>query len=68
MTLRGVLYLTFLVLAGAGLSGCYENPRDVTLHEPGVYKGPVDPLLDALQKPGLQQQLQERFNLVQTDR
>jgi hypothetical protein len=68
MTLRGTLYMTFLVLAGTGLCGCYENPREVTLHEPGVYKGATDPLLDALQQPGLQQQLQERFRLVQTDR
>jgi len=68
MTLRGALYTTFLLFAGMGLSGCYENPREVSLHEPGVYKGTTDPLLDALQKPGLQQQLQERFSLVQTDR
>jgi hypothetical protein len=68
MSLRGALSSTLLILAGAVLAGCYENPREVTLHEPGVYKGPVDPLLGALQKPGLQQQLQERFRLVQMDR
>jgi hypothetical protein len=68
MTLRCALYMTFLVLVGAGLSGCYENPREVTLYEPGVYKGTKDPLLSALQKPGLQQQLEERFSLVQADR
>ena len=68
MTLRSVFCMTILVLAGAGLCGCYENPREVTLHEPGVYKGATDPLLDALQQPGLQQRLQERFSLVQTDR
>jgi hypothetical protein len=68
MTMRGVLYTTFLLIAGAGLAGCYENPAELTLHEPGVYKGPVDPLLSALQKPALQQQLEERFTLVQADR
>jgi len=68
MNPRGVLFTTFLIITGAGLTGCYENPREVTLNEAGVYKGPVDPLLSALHSPQLQQQLQERFSLVQTDR
>ena len=66
--MHGVLCTTFLLIAGVGLAGCYENPAELTLHEPGVYMGPVDPLLCALQKPGLQQQLEERFTLVQADR
>ena len=68
MNLHGVLCSTLLILAAAVLDGCYENPRETTLHEPGVYKGTVDPLLGELQKPALQQQLQDRFSLVQTDR
>lgn len=68
MSMRTALYTTVLVLAAAGLAGCYENPAEVTLYEPGVYKGPTDPLLGALQSPELQQRLQERFRLVQADR
>ena len=49
------------------ISGCYESPG-VTVHEPGVYKGPVDPLL-AMQATSEQQNaLKERFSQVQTDR
>lgn len=49
------------------LQGCYESP-DVTLYEPGVYKGTADPLLDKEKTAQRQQQLVERFNAVQTDR
>ena len=48
----------------AGLAGCSMEPRSVTMHEPGVYKGAKDPML-ALQN---QQVLIDRFKLVQTDR
>jgi hypothetical protein len=46
------------------LTGCSSEPRKVTLHEPGVYKGAQDPLLAQQQ----QQALIDRFRLVQTDR
>ena len=52
----------FIVLVG--LAGCSYESREVTLHEPGVYKGAKDPLL-ARQE---QQELIDRFKLVQTDR
>jgi hypothetical protein len=52
----------FLVLVG--LAGCSYEPREVTVHEPGVYKGAKDPLLARQQ----QQELIDRFKLVQTDR
>ncbi len=52
----------FIVLAG--VIGCSSESRKVTMHEPGVYKGAKDPLL-ALQQ---QQELIDRFKLVQTDR
>jgi hypothetical protein len=52
----------FIVLAG--LTGCSSEPRSVIMHEPGVYKGAKDPLL-AQQR---QQELIDRFKLVQTDR
>ena len=48
----------------AGLMGCSSEPRGVTMHKPGVYKGEKDPLL-GLQR---QQELIDRFKLVQTDR
>jgi hypothetical protein len=48
----------------AGIAGCSPEPRSVTLHEPGVYKGGNDPLLAMTQ----QQVLVDRFKLVQTDR
>ena len=56
--LTGVLLL--------GLAGCYEA-SDVTVHEPGVYKGPKDPLLetDANKR---KEELIARFNQVQRDR
>ncbi len=58
----GYLLTTFLVLAA--LSGCSSEPRGTTIHKPGIYKGEKDPLL-ALKN---QQQLIDRFRLVQTDR
>jgi hypothetical protein len=52
----------FIVLMG--LAGCSYESREVTMHKPGVYKGTEDPLL-ARQH---QQELIDRFKLVQTDR
>ena len=57
-----------LLIALIGLMGlvvgCSYESRDTTMHEPGVYKGAKDPLL-AQQK---QQELIDRFKLVQADR
>jgi hypothetical protein len=52
------------IIACAGLSGCSPEPRSTTMHEPGVYKGAKDPV-SALKQ---QQELIDRFKLVQTDR
>jgi hypothetical protein len=49
------------------LAGCYETP-DVTLSKPGVYKGPVDPLVEKQGSAKQQEALVARFNQVQTDR
>jgi len=57
-----VALAVFLV---AGLAGCSMEPRSVTMHEPGVYKGAKDPLLAMQQQD---QVLVDRFRLVQTDR
>ena len=50
----------------AGLTACSSEPRSVTLHEPGVYKGDRDELLAKSQQQ--QQVLIDRLKLVQTDR
>jgi hypothetical protein len=56
--------IAFVVLAG--LAACSTEPRQVTLHEPGVYKGDKDELLAKSQRQ--QQELINRLKLVQTDR
>lgn len=54
----------FLIIAGSlTLSGCLENFQ-VTLHEPGVYMGPSDPLLETSQSSALA----ERLSIGQIDR
>jgi hypothetical protein len=58
----GSLLATLLIFVA--LSGCSTEPRSTTIHKPGVYKGEKDPLL-ALKN---QQELIDRFRLVQTDR
>ncbi len=50
-----------------GMTACAER-ADVTLHEPGVYKGGADPLLAKQQDPQNTQTLQERFAEGQSDR
>jgi hypothetical protein len=55
----------FILIALLGLSACYED-TDVTLHEPGVYKGSEDP--HALTAEERAEVLAKRFNQVQTDR
>jgi hypothetical protein len=52
-----------LLLAG----GCYES-ANVTLYEPGEYKGGTDPLLDAAADPAFRDRLRERIRHGQTDR
>ena len=48
------------------LTACWEDPQ-ITLHQPGEYKGSRDPLLDQ-QASARSEQLQKRFELVQMDR
>jgi hypothetical protein len=62
--------LLSLALAGAclvGLAGCYESPN-VTLYEPGEYKGKEDPLLTQAGSAQHEQELRERLLSGQTDR
>ena len=65
MTRRCVIAVVLLLGAGA-IAGCYETP-DVTIHEPGQYKGKRDPLLNQ-QASSRDEALHKRFDLVQTDR
>jgi len=53
-------------IALVGLAACSTEPRQVTMHEPGVYKGDKDELLAKSQQQ--QQALIDRARLVQTDR
>ncbi len=62
MKRTGHILLALVVLMV--LAGCSYEPRETKIHEPGVYKGEKDPVL--AQKN--QQQLIDRFRLVQTDR
>jgi hypothetical protein len=62
--MKHILFMLTAVAVLAGLVGCSSEPRNVTMHKPGVYKGVKDPLL-ALKN---QQELIDRLKLVQTDR
>ena len=62
MKLIGTILMVFIALAA--IASCSTESRKTTVHEPGVYKGEKDPLL-ALKN---QQELIDRFRLVQTDR
>ncbi|MDT8408477.1 MAG: hypothetical protein RQ741_02640 [Wenzhouxiangellaceae bacterium] len=55
--------MTFACVAALclGLGGCYES-TDVTLYEPGEYKGKSDPLLTKLKSSELQTSLERRFD------
>ena len=62
MKLKYLIMAVLMVLTG--IAGCSPEPRKVTLHEPGVYKGDRDPVLELKQ----QQELINRCKLVQSDR
>lgn len=53
-------------LALVAVAGCTES-TNVTVHEPGIYKGASDPLLSADSEERAAQ-LNERFRLGQRDR
>ena len=62
--MKRILFILTAFVVLAGLVGCSSESRNVTMHKPGVYKGAKDPVL-ALKN---QQELIDRFKLVQTDR
>ncbi|MDH3281301.1 MAG: hypothetical protein OEQ18_09245, partial [Gammaproteobacteria bacterium] len=53
-------------VAGLLLAGCYES-AEVTVYEPGVYKGAQDPLMQT-KGDARAETLEKRFTMVQTDR
>ncbi len=59
-------YIVTACIVLLGLAACSTEPRGVTMHKPGVYKGDKDELLAKSQQQ--QQALIDRFKLVQTDR
>lgn len=67
MKIRIMLATVSLVAVPLLLTGCYES-RDVTMHDAGVYKGKVDPLVELSADPDHQARLRERLTMVQTDR
>ncbi len=56
-----------LAILPLSLTACAER-ADVTLHEPGVYKGGADPLLAKQADPQHVEALQDRFAKGQSDR
>ena len=64
---RLVSTMTLAVMSVGLAAGCTDEV-DVTLHEPGVYKGSPDPLLAKQKDPQHQKALEERFRQVQWDR
>lgn len=64
----GRLTVALLVAASAAiLAGCYED-TDITLHDPGVYRGAKDPLLALQANPEQQARLVQRLREGQGDR
>lgn len=57
---RRVLMTASALALAALLAGCYES-TDVTIYEPGEYKGADDPLLAKLEDPEFRAQLDRRF-------
>jgi len=68
MKARRPLALAIVVgIASLGSAGCTQR-SEVTLHEPGVYKGGDDPLLAKQRDPQQIEALKERLAKGQTDR
>ena len=66
MTIRNVTLTAATVVLAAGLAGCWDS-TEVTVHNPGQYKGEPDPLL-AQSASSRAETLTKRFQLVQIDR
>ena len=66
MTFKNATRTAAAAVLAAGLAGCWDS-TEVTVHNPGEYKGPPDPLLaqSASARAGT---LNERFQRGQVDR
>jgi hypothetical protein len=64
----GTPVIALLVVALGAASGCYRSPTDVTVYDPGVYKGEPDPLVTTSSKAEHEAALRERFQRAATDR
>ena len=62
--MRATWPLLLLLVVSLSLSACSDERRELTLHDPGEYKGATDPLLATGPHP----ELNERFKMIQTDR
>jgi len=61
MMVRRVVTAASALALAAFLTGCYEDP-DVTVYDPGVYKGKEDPPLAKLEDPEFRAELDQRFD------
>ena len=66
MTIEFATRTAAAVVLAAGLAGCWDT-TEVTVHNPGEYKGPADPLLSQAASARAES-LTERFQRVQADR
>ena len=64
---KAIRTLAVLAMLAALTAGCGRG-RDVTVYEPGVYKGAKDPLVAALASDDLNARLRDRLSMGQTDR
>jgi hypothetical protein len=64
---RVILKAGTLAVLAVLATGC-GRATDVTVYEPGVYKGPKDPLVEMHATAEHKALLQERFTKGQTDR
>ena len=66
MTIKNATLTAAAAVLAAGLAGCWDS-TEVTVHNPGEYKGEPDPLL-AQSASARANTLTERFQRVQADR
>ena len=66
MTIKKATLTVAAVVLATGVAGCWDS-TEVTVHNPGEYKGAQDPLL-AQSASARTETLMKRFQLVQVDR
>ena len=66
MNVKNAILAAAAAVLAAGLAGCWDS-TEVTVHNPGEYKGEQDPLM-AQSGAARAETLTKRFQLVQVDR